>query len=74
MAASKKETFETTLGKLEEIVGELESKELDLEASLEMFEKGVMLYKDCKKHLEKVEKKINKLSDNLKEEEIDFED
>ncbi|MCR9203830.1 MAG: exodeoxyribonuclease VII small subunit [Halobacteriovoraceae bacterium] len=74
MAANKKENFETTLGKLEEIVGELESKELDLEASLEMFEKGVMLYKDCKKHLEKVEKKINKLSDNLKEEEIDFED
>lgn len=74
MATSKKDTFESTLEKLEQIVGELESKELDLEASLEMFEKGVMLYKDCKKHLEKVEKKINKLSENLKEEEVDFED
>lgn len=74
MAANKKDTFETSLEKLEQIVGELESKELDLEASLEMFEKGVMLYKDCKKHLEKVEKKINKLAENLKEEEVDFED
>lgn len=74
MATNKKDTFETSLEKLEQIVGELESKELDLEASLEMFEKGVMLYKDCKKHLEKVEKKINKLAENLKEEEVDFED
>jgi len=55
---------------LKTIVGELESKDLDLEQSLEMFEKGVMLYKDCKKQLEKVEKKISKLSESLKEEEL----
>lgn len=70
MAASKKEKFEDTLNSLESIVNELESKDLDLEQSLEMFEKGVMLYKDCKKQLEKVEKKISKLSETLKEEEL----
>jgi len=70
VAASKKEKFEDTLNSLESIVEDLESKDLDLEQSLEMFEKGVMLYKDCKKQLEKVEKKISKLSETLKEEEL----
>ncbi len=70
MATSKKEKFEDSLNNLENIVEELESKDLDLEQSLEMFEKGVMLYKDCKKQLEKVEKKISKLSESLKEEEL----
>ena len=56
MATTKKEKFEDSLNNLENIVEELESKDLDLEQSLEMFEKGVMLYKDCKKQLEKVEK------------------
>jgi len=70
MTASKNEKFEDTLNSLESIVEELESKDLDLEQSLEMFEKGVMLYKDCKKQLEKVEKKISKLSEALKEEDL----
>jgi exodeoxyribonuclease VII small subunit len=70
MATTKKDKFEDSLNHLESIVKELESKELDLDQSLEMFEKGVMLYKDCKKQLEKVEKKISKLSESLKEEEL----
>jgi len=70
MPKTSNESFETSLNNLESIVEKLESKDLGLEQSLEMFEKGVILYKDCKKHLEKVEKKISKLSDSLKEEEI----
>jgi exodeoxyribonuclease VII small subunit len=66
-----KESFEESLNSLEKIVTDLESQELDLEKSLEMFEKGVGLYKDCKKHLEKVEKKVAKLTETLEEEEID---
>lgn len=68
--AKKKATFETQLTELESIVKELESEDKDLEASLEMFEKGVMLYKECKKQLLQVEKKISKLSDDLKEEDL----
>ncbi len=66
-----KKSFEESLNSLEKIVTDLESQELDLEKSLEMFEKGVGLYKDCKKHLEKVEKKVAKLTESLEEEEID---
>ena len=62
--------FDKGLEELEGLVDKLESGELDLEQSLEFFEKGVMLYRDCRKQLEKVEKKISKLSDALKEEDI----
>lgn len=61
-------SFESSLEELEKIVTELEAKDLNLEKSLEKFEKGVKLYKDCKSHLDKVEKKISKLSDSLEEE------
>ncbi|MCF8057992.1 MAG: exodeoxyribonuclease VII small subunit [Bacteriovoracaceae bacterium] len=71
MTNKKKETFESSLENLEKIVEELESKDLELERSLEMFEKGVLLYKECKSHLEKVEKKISKLSQSLEEELIE---
>jgi exodeoxyribonuclease VII small subunit len=57
MAGKKKDTFEASLNNLEKIVEELESKDLPLEKSLEMFEEGVGLYKECKKHLDKVEKR-----------------
>ncbi len=66
----KSKTFEQSLEALEAIVGKLESDELDLDKSLELFEKGVILYKDCRKQLDKVEKKIAKLSENLKEESL----
>ena len=63
----KKKTFETSLIELEDIVEQLESNELDLDRSLELFERGTLLYKDCKRELEKVEKKVAKLSENLQE-------
>ena len=65
--STKNKTFEQSLEEMESVVGKLESSELDLDKCLELFEKGVILYKDCKKKLEKVEKKIAKLSENLKE-------
>lgn len=71
MAGKKKETFEGSLENLEKIVEELESKDLPLEKSLEMFETGVDLYKECKKHLDKVEKKVAKLSESLEEDLIE---
>lgn len=71
MAGKKKDTFEGSLESLEKIVEELESKDLPLEKSLEMFEEGVGLYKECKKHLDKVEKKVAKLSESLEEDLIE---
>ena len=52
-----KETFENSISKLEEIVKELESKDMDLDASLIHFEKGVDLYRKCRMHLEKWKKR-----------------
>lgn len=70
MAKTKEGDFEKYLESLEEIVKELESGELSLEKSIDRFEKGVELYKNCKKILNQSEKKISVLTENLKEEEL----
>ena len=69
--STKENTFEQSLEELEAIVGKLESEELELDKGLELFEKGVLLYKECRTKLEQVEKKIVKLSENLKEETLE---
>lgn len=74
MAKVEKDDFEAQLIKLEKIVGELESGELGLEKSLESFEEGVKLYKSCKSTLARVEKKVAKLTEGLREEEFDAEE
>lgn len=63
--------FEKDLEELEKLVDLLEKGELGLSESLENFEKGVKLYQSCKSELEKAEKKITKLTDQLNEEKID---
>ena len=67
---AKKKTFEDSLKELEEIVAKLESGEFSLEESLEKFEAGTKLYKDCKEQLLVAEKKIAVLTESLKEEEL----
>lgn len=67
---TKKNSFEDSLKELENIVSKLESGELALEASLEQFEVGTKLYKECKAQLSVAEKKIALLTDSLKEEEM----
>lgn len=64
-------TFEQSLSELDKLVNKLEMGKSGLEESLELFEKGVILYKECKSKLDKVEKKIAKLSQGLKEEAIE---
>lgn len=67
---TKKKNFEEKLTDLEGVVGQLESGELDLNDSLKIFEKGVKLYRECKDELDSAEKKISKLTDELKIEEV----
>ena len=67
---SKKKSFEDSLKELENIVFKLESGELPLEQSLEQFESGTKLYKECKEQLSIAEKKIAILTESLKEEEL----
>lgn len=54
--------FETMMEQLEEITAKLESGELSLSESMEMFEKGVSLTKACSKLLSDAEQKIVKLT------------
>jgi exodeoxyribonuclease VII small subunit len=67
---TKKKSFEDSLKELENIVSKLESGELALEKSLEEFEVGTKLYKECKDQLSIAEKKIALLTDSLKEEDL----
>jgi exodeoxyribonuclease VII small subunit len=57
-------TFEQALARLEQIVLELESKQLPLEQSLRMVEEGVKLSNFCNKELGNAENRILKLTQN----------
>jgi exodeoxyribonuclease VII small subunit len=57
----KKQTFEEAISELESIVSKLEQGDLDLEASISLFQKGIALTGDCGKILEDAEGKIVKL-------------
>ncbi|MBA3769489.1 MAG: exodeoxyribonuclease VII small subunit [Blastocatellia bacterium] len=51
-------TFEECLDELEGIVKKLESGEMALEESLDLFERGVAITKDCRNRLKTAERRI----------------
>lgn len=53
--------FEKSIKELEEIVNKLENGDASLSESLELFEKGIKLAKDCNKMLDEAEKKVSVL-------------
>jgi len=55
------QSFESCLEALERVVDELESGELPLERSLDLFEKGMRLSEACRKQLEEAEARIEVL-------------
>jgi len=58
MGNAKPKNFETSLEELERIVRELEQGELTLEKSLELFEQGVKLSRECQDRLTQAERRI----------------
>jgi exodeoxyribonuclease VII small subunit len=58
---SAEKSFETSLKELEQIVEQLEGGNLPLERSLELFEKGVRLSRECQARLDEAERKIEVL-------------
>tara|TARA_E500000178_G_scaffold50018_2_gene45408 strand:- start:2314 stop:2535 length:222 start_codon:yes stop_codon:yes gene_type:complete len=56
--------FEASLMELESIVAKLEDENISLEDSVQSFEVGVNLVKECQKQLQKAELKIKKLLDD----------
>lgn len=61
MAEKKSADFEKSLGRLEELVGEMEGGGLSLEEMIKHFEEGTKLVGLCSKKLNEVEQKIEKL-------------
>ncbi len=53
--------FEEAMERLEDIVQSLESSDLSLQDSLEIFEEGVKLISFCSKKLEEAEQKVTML-------------
>lgn len=51
-------SFEKSLADLEQIVGKLEDGDLPLEESLELFEKGIKLSRECRSRLANAERRI----------------
>jgi len=55
------EKLEEALGELEKLVEKLETPDLPLEESIELFERGTQLSQVCYKKLEEAEKKVEVL-------------
>jgi exodeoxyribonuclease VII small subunit len=51
-------SFETSLAELEDIVTKLETGDLPLESSLDLFEAGIKLSRECRKRLSNAERRI----------------
>ncbi len=62
MGKEKKVTFEQALGKLEQIVEQIESREIGLEESIARYEEGTRLIRQCRAILDAAEKKIQLLA------------
>ena len=63
-------SFEESIKELTNIVGKIEQGQIPLQDSLEQYEKGMALIKQCRTILEKAEKRIEKISEQeLKPEE-----
>ena len=60
-------TFREAMGQLEQIVGQLESGELELEESLERYALGVALLSSLQKRLKGAEQKVEVLMGELAE-------
>ena len=55
-------TFEQALKELEQIVGKLERGDVELEPSIELYERGEALKAHCQKLLSAIEAKVEKIT------------
>jgi exodeoxyribonuclease VII small subunit len=57
--------FERSLDELEQLVQRMEKGDLSLDDSLQAYERGVALYRNCQTALEQAELRVRLLSDPL---------
>lgn len=51
-------TFEESLKRLEKIVSEMETSQLDIDKAMKLFEEGISLVNQCSSKLDETKKKI----------------
>tara|TARA_Y100000739_G_C20514661_1_gene421210 strand:- start:518 stop:748 length:231 start_codon:yes stop_codon:yes gene_type:complete len=56
-------SFEQSLDRLEKLVSKMESGDIALEKSMELFEEGMNLINDCQSQLNKADQRIQKFID-----------
>lgn len=61
-------SFEEAIKELTNIVGKIEEGQIPLQDSLEQYEKGMALIKQCRKILQKAEERIEKITKEEKTE------
>ena len=61
---AEKTTIEESLKELDAIVAKLETREISLEDSFALYQKGMELLKECSKKIDTVEKKMLKMNEN----------
>ena len=61
---AEKTTIEESMKELDAIVAKLESREISLEDSFALYQKGMELLKECSKKIDTVEKKMLKMNEN----------
>ena len=65
MEETKKEIkLEEAFAKLDEILDELESPDISLEESFQVYEEGMKLIRQCNESIDRVEKSVLKLNEN----------
>lgn len=57
--------FEASLDELEQLVQRMENGDLTLDDSLQAYERGIALYRNCQTALEQAELRVRLLSDPL---------
>lgn len=70
--ANKETTLEEDFARMEELLAEMEKEDIGIEEAFAKYEEGIKLVKSCNDKIDKVEKKVKTLSDDLKTE--DFEE
>ncbi len=61
MARKKTLSFEASISTLEDLIANMDSGELSLEESLESFERGINLIRECQSSLDSAEQKVQQL-------------
>ena len=60
----KEPTLEENFSELEQVIRNLENREISLEDSFKEYQKGMPLIKSCSETIDRVEKKMLKINEN----------